>query len=82
MRSFCLILVVFAMLYQLASAQNTPTRRQLRAEQDDIACILKANYSLRMQFESSVRESHGVQPDFREPMHDCRCYTKYRSLFH
>ena len=65
MRGFCLLLVVFATLYQLASTQNS-TQRQLRAEQDDIACILKENDSLRTQFEYSVRDLHGVQPNFSE----------------
>ena len=79
MRGFCLLLAVFAMLYQLASAQSSPTQGQLREEQDDIVCTLKANNSLSMQFESSVRESHGVQRDFGESM--IIDNILYRSLF-
>lgn len=66
MRGSCLLLVVFATFYQLASAQNPPIRRQLRAEQEDIACELKEDDSLRMQFEYFVRVLHGVQPNFSE----------------
>ena len=52
-------------MYQLASAQNS-IQRQLRAQQEDIACTLKQNNSLMVQFESSIRELHGVRPDFSE----------------
>ena len=66
MRGSCLLLVVFATFYQLASAQNSPIRRQLRAEQEDIACELKEDDSLRMQFEYFVRALYGVQSNFSE----------------
>ena len=67
MRGFCLLLAVFATLYQLASAQSSAIqRRQLIAEQEDIACALKEDDSLRTQFEYIVRALHGVHPNYSE----------------
>ena len=67
MRGFCLLLAVFATLYQLASAQSSAIqRRRLIAEQEDIACTLKEDDLLRTQFEYIVRALHGVQPNFSE----------------
>ena len=67
MRGFCLLLAVFATLYQLVSAQSSAIqRRQLIAEQEDIACTLEEDDSLRTQFEYMVRALHGVQPNSSE----------------
>ncbi len=67
MRGFCLLLVVFATLYRLASAQSSPIQRRLIAEQEDIACTLKEDRDLlRTQFEYMIRALHGVQPNFSE----------------
>lgn len=72
MRGFCLLLVVFATLYQLASAQNSQIQRQLRAEQEDIACTLRDDDTLRSMYEHIIRALHGVQPNFSE-LTACSC---------
>lgn len=41
-------------------------RDALRAEQEDIACQLADNYSILQDFKSSIRERHGVDPDYRK----------------
>ena len=53
------------MMYHLVSAQNS-SQKQLRAEQNVVACMLKENETLKTQFEASIRGLHGVQPNFCE----------------
>lgn len=66
---FLFVAVLIATIYtNLASAQDSPEAAQaeLRATQEKIACQLSRNITFADAFKSSVRERHGVDPNFRE----------------
>ena len=67
---FVLLLVVVVVLAvascRIVLAQNLSdaSESELRKEQDVIACKVAANDTLSEIFKSTIRERHGVDPDF------------------
>ena len=58
------VLTVASCRIVLAQNLSEASERELRAEQDVIACTLAGNVTLSEQFKSTIRARHGVDPDF------------------